>query len=64
MFALRPLALGLLCLGALSACGGTTQSLAPLAPVVPAPTASPTPSGSTATTLAVPAGASTATLPR
>ncbi len=66
MFALRPLALGLLCLGALSACGGT-QSTVPAtlpAPVATAvPTASPTPAGSTTTTLAVSAAPATAALP-
>ena len=54
MFALRPLALGLLCLGALSACGGTQSTVPATLPTPGAtavPTASPTPSGSTTTTL-------------
>lgn len=64
MFALRPLALGLLCLGALSACGGT-QSTVPVALPTPVATPSPTPAppGGTTTTLAVSSAPATATLP-
>ena len=66
---LRALALGLFSCAVLSACGGATQSVAPVGIPTTAPTATATPAPATATpaagaaTLSVVAGPATATLP-